>query len=377
MSSYQSIDELRTDSSTSSFRGKPVFTKRFGLLSAVAVVALTCFMFFAFLARAGGQGVDMMAARVKVDYDVCEDPDYSKITLKLAKETSAAAMFKDNKGQKKFEASAIVKVGEFFYVVFDNLFSIGRISIGLPFNSYRNALIGQPGVDSGFEAIFHDEQTDTFYVAMEAITHKGGYHALIQEIDMPAETSTDDYVVKGQCPCEFEFSSENKGFEGLIPVRTGGELYVLGLCEGNHCEGGKKGRDAGNGRIVVMKKEGEGVACEWKTQYVMKIPKSAKFVDYSDIAIRGNRVAIVSQESSQLWLGEIDTSDPSAFELSGDRVLHFPRDHSCHIQYCNIEGIHFLTDELLAAASDKMKSKGKQDFRCLDKDQSVHVFVLP
>ena len=27
--------------------------------------------------------------------------------------------------------------------------------------------------------------------------------------------------------------------------------------------------------------------------------------------------------------------------------------------------------------SDKMKSKGKQDFRCMEKDQRVQIFVLP
>ena len=28
---------------------------------------------------------------------------------------------------------------------------------------------------------------------------------------------------------------------------------MFGLCEGNHCKGGKKGKEAGNGVIVVAK----------------------------------------------------------------------------------------------------------------------------
>ena len=36
-----------------------------------------------------------------------------------------------------------------------------------------------------------------------------------------------------------------------------------------------------------------------------------------------------------------------------------------------------LGEEMLVAVSDKMKGKGRQPFRCLAKDQSIHVFVLP
>lgn len=236
-------------------------------------------------------------------------------------------------------------------------------------------------MDSGFEAIFHDPASGLFYVAKESVEHpkhKGQYNAMIQAIEMPPVDSTADYTVHEECVSEFGFASENKGFEGLAAVTVGGELYALGLCEGNFCDAGKRGREPGNGRVVVMRKQeaSKGAPCVWKTLYVMDVPQSANFVDYSDIAIRGDKVAITSQESSQVWIGKIDTSGPK-FSLSGDKILHFPRDKECRPQYCNIEGIYFLSDTLLAAASDKMKSKGKQNFRCLDKDQSVHVFVLP
>lgn len=36
-----------------------------------------------------------------------------------------------------------------------------------------------------------------------------------------------------------------------------------------------------------------------------------------------------------------------------------------------------MNDEMLMAVSDKMKSKGRQDFRCASKDQSIHAFVIP
>lgn len=358
--------------------------------------------------------------------------------------------------------SAIVSVGEYFYVVFDNLFSIGK-SVVLPDRCCRYlchhdrnrlatsslhycavlfTLVGSPRpcqekpalqlarkhvgwrawqglwlrgylprrevvnvlrCERGMHCTALVEQPTVLLLlpclpSLQAVAgrHEGNYHALIEELDMPepdrsvyqlpkrqksrtfspyhahSTHSDSDYKVKGACMSEFTFDSENKGFEGAVGVEAHGEFYAIGLCEGNHCASGKKGRESGNGRLVVMKKEHDTTwpgNCVWKTQQMIEIPKSADFVDYSDFAIRGNKIAVTSQETSQLWMGEIDTSNPGKFTLSGDTLYDFPRDHDCHVQYCNIEGIHFLTDTLLAAVSDKMKSGGKQDFRCMDKDQ--------
>jgi len=66
-------------------------------------------------------------------------------------------------------------------------------------------------------------------------------------------------------------------------------------------------------------------------------------------------------------------------------VYDFPRSQSsCEVQYCNIEGIHWVsgdanadTPQMLVGVSDKMKSGGRQAASCQDKDQSVHLFTLP
>ena len=58
------------------------------------------------------------------------------------------------------------------------------------------------------------------------------------------------------------------------------------------------------------------------------------------------------------------------------------------MQYCNIEGIHWVSGgktgeddehppQMLVAVSDKMKSKGRQSAACHEKDQSVHLFMMP
>lgn len=47
-------------------------------------------------------------------------------------------------------------------------------------------------------------------------------------------------------------STPAQGFESINYLHTErGQPYLLGLCEGNHCQGGAEGRDPGHGRIVA------------------------------------------------------------------------------------------------------------------------------
>ena len=77
--------------------------------------------------------------------------------------------------------------------------------------------------------------------------------------------------------------------------------------------------------------------------------------------------------------------DPSAAAFTEGKIYDFPRTgDTCQVQYCNIEGIHWVsgkkdegTPQMLVAVSDKMKSKGRQSAACQDKDQSIHLFTLP
>lgn len=201
------------------------------------------------------------------------------------------------------------------------------------------------------------------------------------------------------CPCEYAFTSGNKGFEGAVHVDYKGTVVMMGLCEGNHCEGGRRGREIGNGRIVLMTKQSQSnetgeEGCVWKTINLLALPATAAFADYSAIAIiaasdpKTNKIlpnqytlAVTSQETSQVWLGRLRTGskdDFSDWKLTDGVVYNFPRSGSgCEIEYCNIEGISFLDDNMLVAVSDKMKAGGKQHYRCLVKDQSIHTFVLP
>ena len=57
----------------------------------------------------------------------CDDGGYSKRTLKLAYELPFASLFRDTKGQKKYEASSVVIVGDSAYAVCDSSWAISKV----------------------------------------------------------------------------------------------------------------------------------------------------------------------------------------------------------------------------------------------------------
>ncbi|KAL3791629.1 hypothetical protein ACHAW5_000625 [Stephanodiscus triporus] len=330
----------------------------------------------------------------------CElDENYSRHYLKRAYDLPFAALFRDTRGQSKFEASDVTIVNDTVYSVCDSSWAISKFGRHLDPFSTENVQIGDPNREedeSGYEAIL--EFDGLFYVVRESVYHadhaentkgkrSGDFHAVIEELRL----TDDDYAFVRECQCEFAFLGNSKGFEGAVGFPdVHGDLHILGLCEGNHCsEEEEKKKDVGNGRVVIMKKrhdDDDGAdGCLWETVRVVRIPESAAFLDYSAIDITSSgRVAITSQEDSSVWLGHTvgisdGVIDPNAFEFNDVKssVWRFPRDGGCHTIYCNIEGIHFINDEMLMAVSDKMKGKGKQDFRCQEKDQSIHAFVIP
>lgn len=323
----------------------------------------------------------------------CTDKAYASRTLQLAFELPFASLFKDNKGNRKFEASSVTLSDDnkFAYAICDSSWAIYKFGIQLTPFADDNLLIGdvdkEADEDSGYEAIvLYDE---TFYVVRESVDHElldgnlDGYHAIIEELQIVDKA----HRSIRKCSAEFEFEGDSKGFEGAAGLKDlDGNLVILALCEGNHCSQSKKD-DIGNGRIVVMKQEiSTDGTCLWKTIRTLHLPRSAAFLDYSAISITASgKVGVSSQENSQFWvsrlLGQQDDGrwdiDMLGFDHSDVAVYDFPKDNMCTTVYCNIEGIHWINDDMVIAVSDKMKGHGKQDFRCSEKDQSVHVFMLP
>jgi hypothetical protein len=169
---------------------------------------------------------------------------------------------------------------------------------------------------------------------------------------------------------DFPVDGPNKGLEGLTCVRRAGRAYLLGLCEGNRCKDGPEGRRPGGGRIQVFDRGGR----DWDHAGTIRLPASLWFEDYSSLAVVGDRVAVMSQSSSALWVGRLR---PSGWELADEgRVWAFPPDREGRTIYCSIEGVSWVAADRVVVVSDRAKREG-QDQRCRAKDQSIHVFAIP
>ena len=158
------------------------------------------------------------------------------------------------------------------------------------------------------------------------------------------------------------FKAANKGFEGLAFHRHGGADWLYAMCEGNRCTDAK----TGGGRVHAYRRDDAGL---WRHDHQIDLPLSAEFEDYAGLSVRGMRLAVVSQADACVWIGDIEAhgrgfvGDGTTYALPGD-------------DYCNVEGVAWLSDDELVLVSDKRK-KGKQPKRCKEQDQSIHVMRIP
>jgi len=268
---------------------------------------------------------------VAADID-CTSADFRDSTLKTILSQPVHSLLYNLDGHKSFEASSITVVNDTMYIALDNLWSIAAISSFSNLDP-QNILVQRSsphasGDTSQFEALF--EVDGFFYLVREAInnTLTGLYQGLIEKVVMgPTE-----YKVIEECFSEQSFQTDNKGFEGAFPLKNAkGELFVLGLCEGNHCKAGSSGKEKGNGKIVVMKRNmtQEGV-CIWQTVRKMDIPSTVQFEDYSAITVEQTewKVAISSQATGEVWIGKMSTDangffDENNSQVSGGSIYNF------------------------------------------------------
>lgn len=219
------------------------------------------------------------------------------------------------------------------------------------------------------------------------------YHPLVREVQYH-DGST--YSENRLCAVDFEAPSDNKGFEGLQLVNVDGEKFFVGLCEGNHCAKGDKGRDAGNGRVVVFgfgQKEIDdeqyqylmdvGIGCLYSTMQTVDLPKEIEFEDYAALQFRPRDgesanfdVVIGSQESAAIWVGTAEWTQSEGLKFGNGTIYQFPKTGNCETQFCNVEGVAMLNDDELVMVSDKAKKGGKQPWICGAKDQSIHIFKV-
>jgi hypothetical protein len=264
----------------------------------------------------------------------------------------------------RLEASGVLVKDGLFYVIFDNLPHIARIGPELSRAANRNHMIMQEmGHRRGFEDIAYDSRTGRFYVLIESLRRGAGkFMAAVQEYDA-------NFRYIGCAWLDFPLDRPNKGLEGLTCVHRDGQTYLLGLCEGNRCKGGAEGRVPGGGRIHVFRRSRR----QWDRVGTIRLPETVLFEDYSGIAVAGDRIAVLSQASSALWLGYLA---PDAWQVTGAGTSYaLPKGADGDIVYGTAEGVSWIAPDQVVMVSDK--AKPEQDRRCRAKDQSIHVFRIP
>lgn len=105
----------------------------------------------------------------------------------------------------------------------------------------------------------------------------------------------------------------------------------------------------------------------------IRLPETVLFEDYSGIAVTGDRIAVISQASSALWLGHLA---PVGWQVTGPGTSYaLPTDADGNVVYGTAEGVSWVGPDQVVVVSDKVKPE--QDPRCQAKDQSIHIFRIP
>jgi hypothetical protein len=283
--------------------------------------------------------------------------------LRLVKERKLADLIQPPRAGAVYEASGVIAHGGYASVALDNVRRVLRVALHLRPGSDDHQWVGTGRQGEGYEAITHGRRTGRFYLMIEAQKHPDGtYKGAIEEYD-------ERWHFKARRWVDFPFEKRNTGFEGLASVDVRGQHFLLALCEGNGCDGGQKSKKGGRGRIHVLQQRG-GI---WKPVERIKLPRQVKFKDYAGLAVRGDQIAVVSQESSLVWVGRLRRGQ---WDIIGrGRVYDLPRTKKGKKLYYTVEGISWISPRTLVAVSDLRKKRHPK--RSQRTDQSIHVFTIP
>ncbi|MCB1178276.1 MAG: hypothetical protein KDK36_11895 [Leptospiraceae bacterium] len=284
-----------------------------------------------------------------------------KIYLKPPQfESKIETLMDIHSGKRKLEASGIILVNGFYYIIFDNTFLIAKIHKSLSERKKANAWLGNKEKKSGFEGITYDYSDQKFLIVEELKNFRKSNLALVHEYK-----EGKGYL--GKWVVEFPIKSRRKGMEGISYFRNNTGEYLALLCEKAKC--------SKRGNVLILKKE----KSFWKEVSAFKF-KVKGMKDYSDISIKEDKVAIVSQQSSSLWIGKMNSIN---FQFTDGKLYHFPKvntngefsKEANKKTYCAVEGVTWVDEKKLAMVSDQTK-KDKSGF-CHLKDEMLHIFTIP
>jgi hypothetical protein len=275
--------------------------------------------------------------------------------LELIRERKLYRLLPGKKKSDRLEASGVAVLDrDTALVIFDSLNLIARVDLSLKPRK-ENRFFMAPAIGEGFEDIAVDLEGKRVYCVIETMEDTDGkYRGFVAEYDAEGRFQSCERL-------ETAFDSPNKGFEGLTFLRAGKSAILYAMCEGNLCTDAK----SGGGRIQAFRRTRNG---KWTWSHEVALPDSAEFEDYAGISYRDRRLAVVSQASARVWIGDVDAT-ARKIKASGT-VYRFPKKG-----YCNVEGIAWLSDDTLVMVSDQKKKR--QPGVCAKKDQSIHIFRIP
>jgi len=249
----------------------------------------------------------------------------------------------------RFEASGVVAVGRWLWVVFDNTRRVARLPIAL---DARGTWFDLPGSADGFEDIAYSTRTRSFLLLVESMRRGGAYISAIDEY-------SSRWRFLRRRTIEGALLRKNKGYEGIACVKVGNAEFVLAVRE----------RSKGPATHVDVLRPAEK---SWRVARTIALPAIARFRDYSAVAVSRRRIAVLSQEDAKVWLSTL-TSDASAAE--DGVVVDFPRSRKKHKRrYYTLEGLTWVSDDRIVVVSDRAKrSLPRRAFR---RHESIAVFRL-
>jgi hypothetical protein len=252
-----------------------------------------------------------------------------------------------------------------YLVIFDNLRAVARIGADLS-RTAANDLVWTPPAKSsdGYEDIARDPNTGHLFLLIESERRGGAgndedgpkrrrrgraaaegervFQARVEEYDADLNPIASGWL-------EYPIARPNKGIEGLEFVRRDNGVHLLGLHE--------------SGGLLVFRPGRRN----WKHVATVDLPDDLELADYSGISLAGNRMALISQQSGTLWVGELA---PDKWSATGPgRTYRFPRG------YRTVEGVCWLDPASVVVVSDRGK-RDSQPASCRDKEESLHLFTI-
>ncbi|MFI5890232.1 hypothetical protein ACIA5D_08925 [Actinoplanes sp. NPDC051513] len=242
----------------------------------------------------------------------------------------------------RLEASGVIAADGRYLVVCDNLRAIAVIDADLDRAAANVLTATGPGPGNGYEDIARDPVTGHLFLLVESAERDGGHQARVEEYDESFHLVATGWL-------EYPIPRPNKGIEGLEFVRRDDGVYLLGLHE--------------SGGLLVFRPGRRN----WRHVATVDLPAGLPLADFAGLSLAGARLALLSQESAALWVGELA---PDKWTATGPgRVHRFPSGH------CTVEGVCWLGPQRVVMVSDRAK-RDSQPAHCREKEESLHVVDL-